>query len=746
MVTPNYTPGIGGLVLNRYDAENHFDGIAFRHNANQIDVDPSIIIGGISYTNVADALTAISDFIATETNGGQGFIAIGDGYDTYANADGNPNFDPTVPSIDGLLNEIFTHISTYYNNPNATNLAAIPSQYLRIKDGGVILIKSGTYVVKNTIIVPPGITIIGEGFGTKIVNQTSPQAPLFQISPDVSLVSGTRVSDAGVDSMNMFMFARATQFLNLVIADNFVEPTSNLAYPYTTPNNTIQPLISIKEGASLVCNNVKFLGKTVYLGGNVINSSALPVGLDSTIPSTTGTSLSITNCNIDGFSQAIQFNVIGSAINSYLSFKNNQVRVYGLIATIAISSNGQSLPQSTINVSNTARFPSSGTILVPTSAGTQTVSYTGITSTSFTGCSSGTGAMSTSNIVSNIVNNCFLNLNNSNIDASYNYCYGNKNNISSFVYLNKGATDVTSFKHPNITVANNNASVDRTSGSSSFVFFGISADSSINSKYLSFTYNNNNSNNTTLSMAVNSSDSIPQIQISDGSIIFGTTNIEFTNAPNIGVATTIGSPNTMELFGQTTTQASTSGGELSIAAGNGTAQGGSVSISGGTGSTYGDVDVFGNTLNIQGVQNVNLTGALVSLNGNLNIGSWFGAVNTQSKNVTYYAATTRTFDTSQTVIFTFTLPTNNTIALIEVQYIAKAVGTFASYGGKYYNVYTNNNGSVLTPGGGSTGIIYSYGSATSLTFTNISTMCQINVNGIAATILDWEVVISVVIN
>jgi hypothetical protein len=63
--------------------------------------------------------------------------------------------------------------------------------------------------------------------------------------------------------------------------------------------------------------------------------------------------------------------------------------------TIAAASNGQSLPQSTINVVSTAGMPSTGAAFVFTVAGAQMVVYTGITSTTLTGCTGGTGAMAT---------------------------------------------------------------------------------------------------------------------------------------------------------------------------------------------------------------------------------------------------------------------------------------------------------------------------------------------------------------
>lgn len=70
--------------------------------------------------------------------------------------------------------------------------------------------------------------------------------------------------------------------------------------------------------------------------------------------------------------------------------------------TIAVASNGSSLPQAVIFVASTAGFPSSGTVYVTTSAGLQAVTYTGITgggTPSFTGCSGGTGSMSTGGAV-----------------------------------------------------------------------------------------------------------------------------------------------------------------------------------------------------------------------------------------------------------------------------------------------------------------------------------------------------------
>lgn len=67
--------------------------------------------------------------------------------------------------------------------------------------------------------------------------------------------------------------------------------------------------------------------------------------------------------------------------------------------TVALLSNGAALPVGTINVLSTASFPSSGTIVIVSSAGPQIVSYTGKTSTTFTTCTGGTGTLATGGLV-----------------------------------------------------------------------------------------------------------------------------------------------------------------------------------------------------------------------------------------------------------------------------------------------------------------------------------------------------------
>jgi hypothetical protein len=64
-------------------------------------------------------------------------------------------------------------------------------------------------------------------------------------------------------------------------------------------------------------------------------------------------------------------------------------------AVITSSSNNVTLPTSTINVDDTADYPASGAIDVETNLGWKTVLYSGKTSTTFTGCTGGSGVINT---------------------------------------------------------------------------------------------------------------------------------------------------------------------------------------------------------------------------------------------------------------------------------------------------------------------------------------------------------------
>ena len=70
------------------------------------------------------------------------------------------------------------------------------------------------------------------------------------------------------------------------------------------------------------------------------------------------------------------------------------------VTVLTDKSVGLPLPQATIYVTTTANFPSAGVLSIPTAKGMQQVPYTGVTATSFTGCSGGVGTLPAKTLIS----------------------------------------------------------------------------------------------------------------------------------------------------------------------------------------------------------------------------------------------------------------------------------------------------------------------------------------------------------
>lgn len=334
MTTPNFIKGIGKLALDRFDAQKHFNGTEFRHTADQIDIEnPSLVFGDPA--TVEEALEDLNTFVISQLNAGVGFAVVPDGYDTWHNANGTINFDNTVPSLDTFLNPLFTAI---------VNNTTLPTGFDRIKRGGVLLIKAGTYTIANTVNIPPGFTLLGEGYGTKIVNITSLNIsvlpPIPKISPTPNpvfriLADGYRAAVDGAVDPTTFVFQRETRIMNMVISDNFVEPTVLGDTFYKLPQNKTSsttsfppPIIWQQLGSSLALFNVIATGRVNFSSGQIVSQATGNLIFIDTSTADTQTFCKIDNCFIDGFSVPLDFT---ASVNGqdYLEVKNSKIRGYG---------------------------------------------------------------------------------------------------------------------------------------------------------------------------------------------------------------------------------------------------------------------------------------------------------------------------------------------------------------------------------------------------------------------------------
>jgi hypothetical protein len=316
MTNRNFIRGTGRLATDRFDFASHTDGYGFRHTADQIDLSPSPLNIFGNATNVEQALQNVATYISFAANNGVGFIAVGDGYDCYHNSDTTPNtpFDSTTPSLDIILNDLLNNTSN--------------SQHHRIRDGGIVLIKAGTYIINSTVNIPPGIILMGEGYGTKLVNQVVSGSYMFSIQADTARVADSAVIDNNIAVDTLFTCAKDVAFFNMVISDNFVEPRFLGDTGYLTPinTNTAVPLINLNPSSGTVFDRVKFLGRVSYLGFAPNTSSGSAIGI-SGIPAP-NTSLFIKDCQFDGFAVPITFDGYGTSTD-YFYCHRNRIRCYG---------------------------------------------------------------------------------------------------------------------------------------------------------------------------------------------------------------------------------------------------------------------------------------------------------------------------------------------------------------------------------------------------------------------------------
>lgn len=213
------------------------------------------------------------------------------------------------------------------------------------------------------------VTIHGDGYGTDNFNIThSPNivgvmGAEFSASLDPAPIPGYLAASGSLRTPNNVPVAVSRN----ITATTTVAAASNLA---ALPQATI--------------NVVSTTGFTT--AGTILVLSSAGV---QTITYTGVTATSFTGC-VGGTGTIITGSIVGQTNNS---------------TTIAAGSNGAILPQATINVVSTTGFPTAGTIRVystTSTGGIQNITYSGVTATSFTGCSGGTGTLNTGNSVTSL--------------------------------------------------------------------------------------------------------------------------------------------------------------------------------------------------------------------------------------------------------------------------------------------------------------------------------------------------------
>jgi hypothetical protein len=144
-LVPNYKPGVGRLVTDRFDFQNHIDGYGFRHLAQQIDLFPTVVIGVETKSNVQDAIATLAAFTVP------------------------PVVPDATPGSKGIV-QLTGDISGFANNVVVTRLQGKPVSTLTPNDGDVLTWDGGALVWSPSP-ATNAFTATGDLAGTNIVQQ-----------------------------------------------------------------------------------------------------------------------------------------------------------------------------------------------------------------------------------------------------------------------------------------------------------------------------------------------------------------------------------------------------------------------------------------------------------------------------------------------------------------------------------------------------------------------------------------------
>jgi len=366
--------------------------------------DYSVVLTGIN--NIISSSSSEFGFIGT----GQNNTISGSGhFSTILNADSGSVSGNHATVLKGFNNSSTGQFTTIVNGQNNT---------INNPGWGVILDGYGNSVTGTGSFIADGYTNSISGFFSSIINgntniiagrnstilngaNNNIDAP----SAESTVIIGSNnvftnsANTTAVGGGNTFTNATATFVIgtsnNVQSASSFINGTTNTLLAGSLNNRMFGSFNTLGTNAA-----------TNFIVGNGNN-----IGPSTT---TTGTFAFGSNNIIDG---ALGSSVNGSSNISTASVTNvhgqfGKARLFGqevransrfTATTIAVGSNGVSLPTGTINVASTTGFLNSpGTIAVVTTLGLQTVAYTSTNGTQFLGCSGGVGVMSTGGQVGKI--------------------------------------------------------------------------------------------------------------------------------------------------------------------------------------------------------------------------------------------------------------------------------------------------------------------------------------------------------
>lgn len=198
MATPNYVSGSARLATSRFDFQKHIEGSEFRHNAYNIDTGPTatyptaapLIINGVQYYTVADALYALAGELGTDGYSINSFVyRQGSGltgpvvYGTFAGAVAAAN------NLGGAAATIF--IDDSLGPPPGTIVSGVGNfnlQNIKLVGSSSFSFISGSPTTK--MIFNGNITNIWSSVENLILATTSDSPPVYNVKANDVIVMG----------------------------------------------------------------------------------------------------------------------------------------------------------------------------------------------------------------------------------------------------------------------------------------------------------------------------------------------------------------------------------------------------------------------------------------------------------------------------------------------------------------------------------------------------------------------------
>ncbi|MFZ4795969.1 MAG: hypothetical protein ACOYMA_00650 [Bacteroidia bacterium] len=284
----------GRLVTYRSDFEGHWQGDNFRHTADDIDMNPALVYAPPvpPATTVQGTLENLLGLI----NNGNDFVSIGDG---------------NISNGSYTVNAGYTTIETAFD-------AAIAA--LRFSaSGGIILLKSGHYNFTNTVVLPAGISVIGEIGGT-MINAVADN-PIFQVEESPNFPINLTPTVICADGY------RISKFQNLTFFDNYGQNSAVL----TATNSCF---LLLNQGSNVEIDKCSFFGKFSGPGSSTtITRQVLRLNVAVT---NYNTILSFKNSTVFSTQQILKFNPDLTKDNR-LTFSNNRVWCSGVIDGVLLT-------------------------------------------------------------------------------------------------------------------------------------------------------------------------------------------------------------------------------------------------------------------------------------------------------------------------------------------------------------------------------------------------------------------------